>query len=63
MINQTNSATVEFIPDLISAKTISQELEVFFSQCEFSEILCDGQCTTCLQKDWCLLTPVSRYVK
>jgi len=63
MFDQTNSATMEFVPDSVSADTISKELEIFFSRCEFSEILCDGKCTTCLQKEWCLLTPVSRYVK
>lgn len=49
--------------DVFSRELIAQELEAFFAGCEFSEILCDGKCATCLQRDWCLLTPVSRHVK
>ncbi len=30
---------------------------------DISDILCDGLCKNCPQKDWCLLTPVFRYVK
>lgn len=43
--------------------SLEKELDQLFDEHNFSDILCDGQCATCLQRDWCLLTPASRYVK
>ncbi|MGB3974849.1 MAG: hypothetical protein WBM02_02785 [bacterium] len=31
--------------------------------CVVTDVFCDGECETCLQSKWCLLTPVFRYVK
>jgi len=40
-----------------------QDLDNLFDKNDFSDILCDGKCTFCVQRDWCLLTPSARYVK
>ncbi|HPQ40038.1 MAG TPA: hypothetical protein PLV45_06650 [bacterium] len=50
-------------PDPLEKLQMKEELERLFSENDFSDILCDGRCATCLQREWCLLTPASRYVK
>ncbi|MCD4655338.1 hypothetical protein K8T06_15565 [bacterium] len=40
-----------------------QALDNLFDKHDFSDILCDGRCTLCTQRDWCMLTPSARYVK
>jgi len=44
-------------------QTLKEELDRLFSENEFSDILCDGRCATCMQREWCVLTPAARYVK
>lgn len=50
-------------PDPLEQLHLKTELERLFSENDFSDILCDGKCATCLQREWCMLTPAARYVK
>lgn len=56
---ETNRTTGESVEQ----RLLREELEKLFSENEFSDILCDGRCATCLQREWCMLTPAARYVK
>ena len=59
----TQQSTATLIQEELNRDELLSELERIFSENEFSEILCDGRCATCMQREWCLLTPASRYVK
>ncbi len=59
---ESNSGSV-VVAEMNEQLSIEKELEKLFNEHDFADILCDGRCATCLQRDWCLLTPAARCVK
>jgi hypothetical protein len=60
MDRQSASAIIR---EVVEQETRREEMERLFSENDFEDILCDGRCATCMQREWCLLTPASRCVK